>query len=94
MGIYSKTLFQVGVNGRKVHPVIQRDQYKSNDHVPDQIAKYDLEIIKISAPYTTRHAYKSYPAERCADHAKRHQHPVAVAVADKKDSLLELREVK
>ena len=84
VGINAKPPFQVRVNGRKVHPVIQRYQHKGNDHVAEEISQNDLVVIKITASHAARYTYERNAAKACTDHTKCNQHPVAVAVANKK----------
>ncbi len=54
-----KPPFQVSINTGQVHPVIEGDQHKSNDHVANQVAEHHLEIIEIaSCPRHREHLQK------------------------------------
>ena len=83
MCLYPKAVFEVSVNACKIHPVIKRNQYKSNDHIPQQITQYHLVISKPRDTHCAWNRNKCDTGEGSTDHAEGNQQPVGPAVADK-----------
>src|SRR5689334_22005322 len=88
----TKSFFKIGIDAREVHFVIERDQHKCYDSIAEQITNDDLEIFKstrhtcgfINIANSSRYTDKCNTTQGGADHTKRYQHPIAIAVTDKK----------
>ena len=83
MRIDAKARFEIGVNAREVHSVIQRQQHERNNQIPQYISKYQLKIIEIDSADIARYAHERNTRQGSTYHAKSHQHPVTVSITDK-----------
>lgn len=77
-------MIEIIVDGSKLQTIVQRQQHEGNNKVPNEITQHYLKVAKAVAANGSGYANKRNAAQRSANHTKRHKHPVAVAVADKK----------
>src|SRR5450432_601146 len=79
----SQSFVEIIIYRSKVNAIVERKQHIGNHNISDKVAQRDLEIGKRIPRHCAWHADERDPAQRRADHAKSHEHPVGIAVADK-----------